>query len=157
MFTCDYWTKNDLEEIVKMESSSIDFHWKLGDFQTALEEANKHVLVARDQHKFVGYVFFEVNASSVEILRMAVAEKYRRQGIGTELLEAIKQKSWSNTELIAYLREDNLVGQLFFKKNNLVATIEREFFGDEIIDDQNDSPEPVPFIFEDALRFAIKV
>jgi len=90
--------KSDLDEIV-WAFKQIGWHKPKSIYETYLEEQSsgvRSVLVARDNGKFCGYVtikwisdypFFTEN-NIPEIADLNVLPDYRKQGIGTKLIEA---------------------------------------------------------------------
>lgn len=90
--------KSDLDEIV-LSFRQIGWHKPKSIYETYLEEQSSGVrsaLVARDNGKFCGYVtikwisdypFFTEN-NIPEIADLNVLPDYRKQGIGTKLIEA---------------------------------------------------------------------
>src|SRR5690349_21269170 len=90
--------KSDLDEIV-LAFKQIGWHKPKSIYETYVEEQSSGVrsaLVARDDGKFCGYVtikwisdypFFAEN-NIPEIADLNVLPDYRKQGIGTKLIEA---------------------------------------------------------------------
>ncbi|HPU02032.1 MAG TPA: ribosomal protein S18-alanine N-acetyltransferase [Bacillota bacterium] len=95
-FTIEPMTLDDLEAVAKIEQDSFDQPWSLQSFRTELVRNEvAHYLVARVGGKVVGYGGIWVILDEAHLTTIAVAEPYRRFGIGTALLKALMDKSLS--------------------------------------------------------------
>lgn len=66
----------------------------------------------------VGYYVMQTHSKkSLEIVRFAIAPAYRRQGIGTLMIDDILSEGWRYNRVITQINERNLVGQQFLKAN----------------------------------------
>lgn len=79
---------------------------------------NEEIFVAKENNNIVGYVIIKIMEKNnrkmryrkiLEISNLGVEEKYRNKGIGTELLNFIKNKSIENncTDLYLTVNEEN--------------------------------------------------
>lgn len=81
--------------------------------------SNKNIFVAKLEEKIVGYIIFNIREKSVPSMRyrkqlnidaMCVDEKHRGKGIGTQLLNFIKEVAKENncTDLYLTVNEENV-------------------------------------------------
>jgi ribosomal-protein-alanine N-acetyltransferase len=82
-------TKEDLEEVLRIERVSFPTPWSRGLFERELVIPFAKAFIAREvpADSLVGYLCFWLVASETHILNLAVDPRRRRQGIGTRLLE----------------------------------------------------------------------
>ena len=96
----------DAPIIAATERAYIDCFWT--ESQIAEEIAGGAVfLVAEAQDRFCGYLSGGVTADECEIYNIAVAEEYRRQGVGKTLIDAlISELSRRNVKSVYLLVRD---------------------------------------------------
>ena len=77
--------------------------------------------------RILGYILYEIKKKLFIIYKVGVLDK--RKGIGTVLVQEIINKLSSNRRYLvsAYVGENNLEGQLFFKSLGFVCKGSREF------------------------------
>ncbi len=95
-FTIEPMTLQDLEAVAKIEQGSFEQPWSPHSFHTELIGNDMaHYLVARVGERVAGYGGIWVIFDEAHLTTLAVAEHYRRCGIGTALLKALMKKSAS--------------------------------------------------------------
>ena len=112
---------NDLKRVFEIENSSFDQSYGMKMFQQ-LYEMGIGFLVAEHEGYVIGYVMFWVKYEfNGHIISIAVDEKYRRLGAGTQLLvKAISILSLLNLDTIFLEVNENNTGAIeFYKKFNL--------------------------------------
>ena len=111
---------NDLKRVFEIENSSFDQSYGMKMFQQ-LYEMGIGFLVAEHEGYVIGYVMFWVKYEfNGHIISIAVDEKYRRLGAGTQLLvKAISILSLLNLDTIFLEVNENNTGAIeFYKKFN---------------------------------------
>lgn len=110
-----YMVRADLDEVVAIDNASFPTPW---DRQTFLDELRQRstVALAADvlddwgHTTLAGYMLYNLCPKKIDVTTLAVAEPYRRCGIGSKLLGKVKQKLTSSKfkRLIVYAEEENL-------------------------------------------------
>ena len=81
----------DLDNIYDLESQSYDFPWTRNILKDCI--MNKYdSYVAIYNNIIVGYIISKVTSYESHVLNLTVNEKYRNNGIGSELLEMVIRK-----------------------------------------------------------------
>ena len=118
--------KNDINEIVKIESSSFSDPWSPNMFM-ALHQLNpKGFYVAKIQNRIIAYaiVLLEPYIDDVSLRRrghlinLAVAPEFRRQGIGSTMIGRIQKDLKKNKakQILLEVRQSNSTALAFYSK-----------------------------------------
>lgn len=120
--------KEDLKEICEIERKSFPTSWPRSSFEHLLLQNSNIFLVASVGGRVVGYAIATVERSfslsnifnkKGHLLKIAVEEEMRRQGVGTSLLRSLEEKyrerDVEKIELEARIRNDE--ARKFYKKN----------------------------------------
>lgn len=91
-------TLDDVPEIAELEKICFSDPWSEKSVASELENRLSYWLVAEDNNAIVGYVGSQSVLDSADIMNVAVAPGYRRQGIGEQLIESLS----------AHLRDKNI-------------------------------------------------
>ena len=98
---------NDLPRVYDIEKDSYPAPWTWKFLNSVVESERTTFLVAEADQKVVGYVIGQLEKSNQRrvghILNIAVDKAYRKQGIGTLLLDAVESKFTENDGKLAYL------------------------------------------------------
>lgn len=95
-FEYRYATKEDLDQIVAIEQSSMPNPWTLKSYIEAIDSDHAFILVAVDVDTIVGFAVFYLTPPESELPDIVVASKNRGQGIGKNLLAYAKSELTSN-------------------------------------------------------------
>jgi ribosomal-protein-alanine N-acetyltransferase len=76
----------DIEEIARLDGGSLDPAWSRSTYERELERHDALVLVAFIDRRLAGFIAVRLSTSPAEILRLAVAPRRRRQGLGRRLV-----------------------------------------------------------------------
>lgn len=98
-----------------------------------LRQRNNIGMVAEINEFVVGFMIYELKKQSINIIHLMVEPIHNRLGYGGALLNKLKEKLTGNRRsyLKFTLRESNLAGQLFLRKNKCFAIeIVRNYFED---------------------------
>ncbi|MCP4166899.1 MAG: GNAT family N-acetyltransferase [Chloroflexi bacterium] len=105
----------DLEPIVAIEKYSFAEPWSKKDFATCLRRLNIRSKVVIVDEQLIGYVLYINHVTHVEIVNFAIHWEFRRQGIGTQVIDYLIAKLGTCNLLQFILSEYNLPAQLFLK------------------------------------------
>jgi ribosomal protein S18 acetylase RimI-like enzyme len=82
--------RDDLKSVMRMQKMSGEF--SKNHTQEFINKNNAICSVVEVEGKVVGFIFYEIDASSIEIDSLLVDTAFRRRGIGTELLSKLIAK-----------------------------------------------------------------
>jgi [ribosomal protein S18]-alanine N-acetyltransferase len=130
----------DLPEILGIEHESFEFPWRKEDFIRLLERRNCIGIVAEANDHIAGYMLYECNKGRIDLLNLAVDPKFRRAGVGKELMaKLIAKLSHSRHPLLSVsVRDSNLSAHLFFKSLGFRCVQVRHDSYDNTADDAYD-------------------
>jgi [ribosomal protein S18]-alanine N-acetyltransferase len=133
----DYAVRDHVPAFVDIENATQKVksaRWDEKDFFIEAGEDNVVVKSALDGSEPVGFIVYHTRKSGYEILHMAVHPAWQRHGIGTRMVEALKEsvsRSTTKKTILVVVRESNLQAQMFFKKLVFMATkVERNYYLD---------------------------
>jgi len=113
--------RRDMPEVLSIEQESFDIPWDEDDFVAALRHRTCVGMVAETQtdwgEEIAGFVLYELEPHRLRLINFAVAEKYRREGVGRAMVERLREKLSQKRRkaIVLAIPETNLGGQLFFK------------------------------------------
>jgi len=112
------FTFNDIEEIMDIERTSFKDPWSRGMFVREIDTGNFHVLKEKTTNQLLGYFGCWQIFDEFHIINLAVAPCYRRQGIGSlildHLLDIAKKKNCKR--VILEVRSTNVPAQKLYSK-----------------------------------------
>jgi|688.fasta_scaffold66921_6 ribosomal-protein-alanine N-acetyltransferase len=116
------WMKrDDLKSVMRMQKMSGEF--SKNHTQEFINKNNAICSVVEVEGKVVGFIFYEIDASSIEIDSLLVDTAFRRRGIGTELLSKLIAKlNKKRREIRFKVSEYDLPSHLLLKKCGFKAT-----------------------------------
>ena len=109
----DDMTEGDLDEVFEIEKSSFSDPWSVDLFKAELQNPHSFNLVARlkslSDKRVVAYIVYWIAADEMQILDLAVDERFRRQGVGRFLIKSALKRANDNGAIHAFLevREEN--------------------------------------------------
>jgi ribosomal-protein-alanine N-acetyltransferase len=125
--------RRDMPEVLDIENESFEFPWLEEDFIRCLQQRNCIGMVAEHDDQVVGFMIYELHKSRLHILNFSVSARYRRRGIGSQMVAKLVSKlsQQRRTRIVLEVRETNLPAQLFFQRNGFKAmTVLRGFYDD---------------------------
>lgn len=133
--TIEPMTLEDLEAVARIERGSFESPWSPDSFRTELLRNDMaHYLVARMGEWVVGYGGIWIIFDEAHLTTLAVAEPYRRHGIGTVLLKALMRKSASlgARRISLEVRPSNLAARSLYEKFGFsVKGVRKHYYFDE--------------------------
>lgn len=127
-------SSKDLKEIYNINADAFDFPYTLETMKEVYHTTGTRLRVAREhtyhpyksailKKKIVGYILYTSYKRGYEILTMAVHKEYRRQKIGSRLVDKILTiLSGPKPILKVVVNEYQVEAQLFFRSLGLLAT-----------------------------------
>ena len=147
--------RRDMAEVIAIETESFEFPWSEDDFVRCLRQRNCIGMVAEMDDQVVGFMIYELHKNRLHILNFAVADRYRRLGIGTQMVSKLagKLSDQRRNRILLEIRETNLPAQLFFRHSGFRAvSVLKEFYEDTPEDaylmqfrHSSDEPDILPF------------
>lgn len=131
-------SKQWLTGMLEIESESSENFWGRKDFVRLMKQPFVKGYVAVKLTKVVGFVVYEKTESNLTILNIAVSKNYRRRGLGTLLLDRVKNLLNDQRNFLSIdVRENNLSTHLFLKQNEFLGTgVLRDHFKDYWVEDK---------------------
>lgn len=119
-----YMARQDAERVAEIEAACFPNPWDAETILDFISAKYRWIRVAMNAEKIVGHIAWRYHEGAVEICGVAVDPAYRRIGLGCELVESVKSSATvARKRIIIDLHEENLSGQLFFKKCGFIATV----------------------------------
>ena len=125
--------RRDMPEVLATESESFEFPWLEEDFIRCLRQRNCIGMVAEHEDRVVGFMIYELHKTRIHVLNFAVADGYRRRGVGSQMVAKLisKLSSQRRSRILLEVRETNLSAQLFFRENGFRAvSVLRSYYAD---------------------------
>lgn len=123
---------SDLEQVVALEAATFPEPWSRVSFRTGLTMRECLSLVAELQGEVVGYLI-GVGTDEFHIANVAVAPGFRRQGIGTMLMQAGADhgRRVGAKSVRLEVRRSNSGAHEFYRRLGFIQTYVRKgFYGD---------------------------
>lgn len=124
-------TVGDLRAVAEIEKTSQENFWTQADFEKVIASFGVLGCVITEDSKIVAYYVYEYDNEDIHILNIVIHPDHRRQGLGTAMMGVLKNRlSEKRFHLKFDVRESNLPGHLFLKKNGFKAKMDRGYFVD---------------------------
>lgn len=123
--------RDDLPQVLAIEESSFEFPWSEEEFIRVLRQRNCIGRVLYVGRRIDGYIIYELHKSRLHVLNFAVHPNCRRHGIGKSLIQDLVGRLFveRRSRILLEVRESNLDGQLFFRKQGFKAvSVLRDFY-----------------------------
>lgn len=129
--------KRDMPEVLEIEGMSFAAPWSEEDFISSLKRRNCigmvcEATVGHDDF-LIGYMIYDLEKNSLNLLNFAVHPDYRRKGAGKLMVDKLigKLSDQRRSRLTTTVSEANLEALQFFKANEFIATnIEKGYYDD---------------------------
>lgn len=115
--------RRDLPEVLEIEHASYDYPWNEESFLRCLRQRNCIGMVAEMDGRVVGFMIYELHKCKLQVLNLAVHNDFRRQGMGTQMVEKLKSKlsQQRRARIVLEVRERVLGAQLFLQSQGFRA------------------------------------
>lgn len=116
-------TEADLEAVAAIEQASFQDPWPLQSFCNELQNNRLAIyFVARSEDLVIAYLGAWIIIDEIHITTMAVAEPYRRRGIGDRLINVLSEKAQLSGAhcLTLEVRPSNTAARCFYEKLGFV-------------------------------------
>ena len=124
---------SDLDELVELERQCFAYHWTREQFLLGLERGVFRLLGLRSDGRLSAYMAFSLIADEMEILNLAVHPDFRRQGLGTRLLERafeICRKSGIATSFLDVKESNDAAIELYRKFGYVEIGVRKRYYPD---------------------------
>lgn len=125
--------RRDMPRVMEIEQASFWDAMSQEAFLATMRRPKVIGMVAEFKDEVLGYMLYELHADRIELLRMAVDPKVRRDTIGSAMLFKLvmKLRFRDRRVLVVRVPDANLGCHLFLRANGLRAVeVEREFYPD---------------------------
>jgi [ribosomal protein S18]-alanine N-acetyltransferase len=125
--------RRDMPASLAIEADSFEFPWCENDFLRCLRQRNCIGMVAEHNERIVGFMIYELHKTRLHILNFAVSSRYRRSGVGAQMVSKLigKLSTQRRNRILLEIRETNLSAQLFFRSCGFRAvSVLRDFYED---------------------------
>ncbi|HEY2826552.1 MAG TPA: ribosomal protein S18-alanine N-acetyltransferase [Pirellulales bacterium] len=125
--------RRDMPDALAIEADSFEFPWCENDFLRCLRQRNCIGMVAEQNDRIVGFMIYELHKTRLHILNFAVSSRYRRTGVGKQMVTKLvgKLSTQRRNRILLEIRETNLAAQLFFRSCGFRAvSVLRDFYED---------------------------
>jgi len=131
----DYMRECDLKDVMWIERKSFRTPWTGNTFRRELEDDNdfSHFMVGRHKNKTIAFIGFTHVLDEAHILTFAVHPKYRRRGVGTQLLTYTLNmaKTLGAKKVTLEVRVSNISAQSLYKRFGFqTIAIRKRFYPD---------------------------
>ena len=141
-FSLSRRTEHDLLEVVEIEEDSGLSRWGWAAYYAELQGSNRDLMLVarapkskapRVSHTLAGYIVARIGANELHINNVAVRERYRRQGIGLNLLDRILEEGRRRGVAAAFLelRAGNTAALSLYEKCGFSLTSRRKRYYSE--------------------------
>ena len=106
--------------------------WTVEGLVSEMASPRSHFLVAEHEGKVVGYALVWFVADEVHLLKIATADRFRRCGIATSLIEYIFNRFSQASAILLEVREKNAGARCFYKKLGFVENgVRNKYYPDD--------------------------
>lgn len=125
--------RRDIPAVLRIEGFTAEYPWKEDEFLMRLRERNCIGMVAELDDAILGFMVYEHHPTRYDLTNLAVHPDYVRHGIGTQLVEKMKDKlnPVRRTAIDVMVRETNLPAQFFLRDMGFRANrVSRGYYED---------------------------
>lgn len=127
-------TSSYTEGVFNVGKLSLKEAWSLDSINKELDNKNaKYIVAVTENNEVVGFIGLWIVLDEGDITNVAVHPNYRKQKIGSLLIEYVinNMKNWNISSLTLEVRKSNIPAQNLYKKFNFnVSGIRKNFYSD---------------------------
>ncbi len=135
MLSFDKLTYENAAQVAELEKECFGQHaWSEKLFLEEIPQENKHYIVAIDEEKVIAYGGFAQVLDEAHIMNIAVNVNYRKQGIGSIIVEQIvkKAKELNIASITLEVRESNIPARNLYEKHSFyLAGVRKGYYQDK--------------------------
>ncbi len=122
--------KSDIMQIFKIEQDCFSQCWSEKSIEQSLDIENNIMLCAKIDNTVCGYIFADFVLDEVNLNRIAVHGDYRKNGIATELLNALFDNTADfASKIMLEVRKSNTAAISLYEKNGFkIDGIRKNFY-----------------------------
>ena len=130
MIKLDKMTMEDTAHIALLDKECFAIPWSEDSFRAEMENVFATYIVAKDEDKCIGYCGFWQAYDEGDITNVAVDTDYRRQHIGSRLIEEMirRAKNMKLELLTLEVRRSNIAAQGLYEKYGFEVIGERKAY-----------------------------
>lgn len=124
----------DLEALYEVETETFQSGWTLENLRKEIIASFSVVLTAESGGSVIGYISAWLVHGEIQINRLAVTEKHRRQGVAGALLDELLRHSAGTSpfKILLEVREKNEAARAFYKSRGFVESgLRRKYYRDD--------------------------
>lgn len=125
----------NVSQVANLEKECFNSHaWSEKLFIEEIPQENKHYIVVLEEGKVVAYGGFAQVLDEAHIMNIAVDASFRKQGIGTKIIERLveKAKALNIASITLEVRESNIPARNLYEKHSFVlAGVRKGYYQDK--------------------------
>lgn len=123
--------RRDMDGVLAIEAG-LDSPWLEEEYIRCLRQRNVIGLVAEVDDCVAGVILYELHKDRLHVVRFAVHPRYRRQGVGRQLIQKLRGKlnAQRRSRLTLLVRETDLDTQRFLRAVGAKAKLAHQAFGE---------------------------
>ena len=112
-------TSEEAERIAELEQQTFSIAWSKQAVKEMISNPATICISAEKAGRLVGYMFLYLQFDEIELLRIAVTDDMKRQGIGNQMLVELDKicKNEKVNRVLLEVREGNKAARMFYAKN----------------------------------------
>lgn len=115
---------DEIKEINKLEEEIFcKKAYSIAQIEEMKKDKNYTIVLVEKLKNIIGYIILFDNSESMEIMKIAVKEKYRNKTIGKILINKSKELK---KDIFLEVRENNIIAIEFYKKNKFIEIGKRK-------------------------------
>ncbi|MCB0278590.1 MAG: ribosomal protein S18-alanine N-acetyltransferase [Calditrichaeota bacterium] len=123
--------QTDLDTILRIHRENFERPWTDEQLIAELKQSNRRFFVAESDARIQGYLIASILSGEAELLSIAVEKSYQRQGIASELLNALLVSIQSATLFLEVSRLNEAAISFYRKHGFQEIAIRRNYYQDK--------------------------